>query len=249
MPAPKFLDKLLNVPNFWFLLVIVLWLSFTAGWRPMALPDEGRYTGIAWEMYLNQDLLIPTLNGLPYFHKPPLFYWITTLGYALMGANYWALRLAPLLASGILVLVFFRFLMTHTTAHLAKYSVLILASQTFYFGASQFANLDLLVACLISITILSGYHTVCLIETKKNYRWILLLTYLSAALGVLAKGFIGCALPAIILLIWLIYLKKLTLLYKLISFWGLVLFLVISVPWFYYIPMKKRKMECEDKDM
>ena len=49
----------------------------TAWLRPLLLPDEGRYAGVAWEMLRSGDWLTPTLNGLPYFHKPPLFYWLT----------------------------------------------------------------------------------------------------------------------------------------------------------------------------
>ena len=49
----------------------------TAWLRPLTLPDEGRYVGVAWEMLRSGDWLTPTLDGLPFFHKPPLFYWIT----------------------------------------------------------------------------------------------------------------------------------------------------------------------------
>ena len=57
--------------------LILLWLAATVWLRPLALPDEGRYVGVAWEMMRSGDWLTPTLDGLPFFHKPPLFYWIT----------------------------------------------------------------------------------------------------------------------------------------------------------------------------
>ncbi len=56
-----------------------LWL------RPLALPDEGRYVGVAWEMVRSGHWLVPTLDGLPYFHKPPLFYWITATSLSWFG--------------------------------------------------------------------------------------------------------------------------------------------------------------------
>jgi 4-amino-4-deoxy-L-arabinose transferase-like glycosyltransferase len=59
------------------LLAAFSWLACTAWLRPLALPDEGRYVGVAWEMVRSGDWITPTLNGLPYFHKPPLFYWLT----------------------------------------------------------------------------------------------------------------------------------------------------------------------------
>src|SRR5262245_20162004 len=57
------------------LAALALWLVATAGLRPLLLPDEGRYAGVAREM-LRGDGLVPTLDGLPFFHKPPLFYWL-----------------------------------------------------------------------------------------------------------------------------------------------------------------------------
>ena len=77
---------------------IVLWISATAWARPLALPDEGRHVGVAWEMMRSGDWLTPTLNGLPFFHKPPLFYWITAGSMSLFGLNEMAARAAPIQA-------------------------------------------------------------------------------------------------------------------------------------------------------
>src|SRR4051794_21568336 len=51
---------------------ILAWLAATAWARPLWLPDEGRYVGVAWEMLRSGDWLTPRLDGLPFFHKPPL---------------------------------------------------------------------------------------------------------------------------------------------------------------------------------
>jgi 4-amino-4-deoxy-L-arabinose transferase-like glycosyltransferase len=40
-------------------------------------PDEGRYAGLAREMAATGDWVTPRLNGIKYFEKPPLRYWIT----------------------------------------------------------------------------------------------------------------------------------------------------------------------------
>ena len=59
----------------------------TAWMRPLMLPDEGRYVGVAWEMLRSGDWLTPTLNGLPFFHKPPLFYWLDIAAMHVFGQN------------------------------------------------------------------------------------------------------------------------------------------------------------------
>ena len=79
--------------------LLFLWLVATSWARFLSLPDEGRYVGVAWEMVRSGDWLTPTLNGLPYFHKPPLFYWLTAVSLSLFGTIEWAARLASCLGA------------------------------------------------------------------------------------------------------------------------------------------------------
>src|SRR5882762_4045158 len=72
--------------------IAALWFGITLGLRPLAIPDEGRYVGVAWEMLRSGDWAVPTLNGLPFFHKPPLFYWITAGSMSLFGLHEEAAR-------------------------------------------------------------------------------------------------------------------------------------------------------------
>jgi len=128
------------------------WLALLAWPRPLMLPDEGRYVGVAWEMMRSGDWLVPTLNGLPYFHKPPLFYWVTAAAMSVFGPGDWAARTAPLLgawAGAMAVFLFVRRWWGESTARLTL--VVLLAQPLFYIGG-QFANLDMLVAGCITWT-------------------------------------------------------------------------------------------------
>ena len=87
----------LSAPAF-VLGALALWLLASIAWRPLLLPDEGRYAGVAWEMLVG-DGLTPTLDGLPFFHKPPLSYWVAMGAMKLFGAQPWAARLAPALGA------------------------------------------------------------------------------------------------------------------------------------------------------
>src|SRR3954470_18984158 len=61
--------------------------------RPLANPDEGRYSEISREMALSGDWVTPRLNGVKYFEKPPLQYWATALAFEAFGLNEPAARL------------------------------------------------------------------------------------------------------------------------------------------------------------
>jgi 4-amino-4-deoxy-L-arabinose transferase-like glycosyltransferase len=82
-------------------LVVVVTALFS---RPLLPVDETRYATVAWEMWTRGDFLVPYLNGEPYSHKPPLFFWLIHAGWWLLGVSEWVLRaVSPLLAGGILL--------------------------------------------------------------------------------------------------------------------------------------------------
>ncbi|WP_291271560.1 glycosyltransferase family 39 protein [Geothrix sp.] len=71
--------------------------------RPLWEPDEGRYAEIPREMLAAGDWLTPRLNGVLYFEKPPLQYWLSALSMKLFGLNGAAARLPLALASGLMI--------------------------------------------------------------------------------------------------------------------------------------------------
>lgn len=61
-------------------------------------PDEGRFAQIGREMMASGNFLVPRLNGIEQFYKPPLVYWIHAVGYRLLGVSEWTARLPSALA-------------------------------------------------------------------------------------------------------------------------------------------------------
>ncbi|MCX6936134.1 MAG: hypothetical protein NTZ01_08125, partial [Verrucomicrobia bacterium] len=61
-------------------------------------PDEGRFAQIGREMAAGGDYLVPKLNGIEQFYKPPFVYWITAAGYRLFGISEWTARLPSALS-------------------------------------------------------------------------------------------------------------------------------------------------------
>lgn len=219
-------------------LLALAWLALTIWVRPLALPDEGRYVSVAWEMLSSGNLLYPTLDGLPFFHKPPLFYWITAGSLGVFGPSEWAARVAPLLGAGIAAFTLYDFALRQKGPTVARWSLLVLVTQPFFFGGAQFANLDMLVGGLIAGATLLAGEAALSAERGDSYKGRLASAYLLAALGVLAKGLIGAALPGLALVAWLAWNGRLGLLGKLLWLPGLVLFLAVSAPWFVAMQMR-----------
>jgi 4-amino-4-deoxy-L-arabinose transferase-like glycosyltransferase len=83
------------------LLVVALAAALLApglGRAPFDDPGEGQHAEIAREM-LGGSWLTPRLNGVRYFDKPPLLYWLTGISFSLFGLTEGAARLAPLLGA------------------------------------------------------------------------------------------------------------------------------------------------------
>ena len=220
------------------LALMLAWLAATAWMRPLMLPDEGRYATVAWEMLRSGDWLIPTLNGLPFFHKPPLFYWITGAALSVLGPTEMAARAASLAGATLGALSLYLFTRRWCGPQAARRALWVLLVQPLFYVGGQFANLDMLVAGCITATILALAHAALCFEQGQPHRRALLLAYGLAALGVLAKGLIGVVIPTMVIGLWLVLRWRWRTVVALLSLPGLALFLLVAGPWF--VAMQQR---------
>ncbi len=214
-------------------LLLLAWLAASAWLRPLTLPDEGRYVGVAFEMLRSGDWLTPKLNGMPFFHKPPLLYWLNAAGLGLFGLHEAAARLGPLLGALAAGLALYLFLRRWAGHSMARLGLVALAVQPLYFVGAQFSNMDMLVAGCISASILAGAHALLCAQAALAHRRFVLLAYALAALGVLAKGLIGVVIPAAVLLGWLVWRRQWRGLLSLLWWPGPLLLLAMAAPWFW----------------
>ncbi|HEY9164021.1 MAG TPA: phospholipid carrier-dependent glycosyltransferase [Magnetovibrio sp.] len=89
-------------------LITLIWCALMLAalvFRPLLPIDETRYLTVAWEMWTNDNFLVPHLNGELYSHKPPLLFWLMKLGWMIFGVSeVWGRLVAPLFGLGALVL-------------------------------------------------------------------------------------------------------------------------------------------------
>lgn len=214
-------------------LVVFALLAAIAGWRPLLLPDEGRYVGVAWGMLASGDWLTPTLSGLPYFHKPPLFYWLTAGAMGLFGPNGVTERMAPLLGATLGAVAMHRLLAVRGGAGQANAMLAVLLSLPLFAIGAQYANLDMLVAGLITATICTAAEAAFRHADGRSVAWHVVATWALAGLGLLAKGLIGFVLPGLVLLVWLSLERRWAALRALVlAPAGWLAFAGVAAPWF-----------------
>lgn len=200
------------------------------GSRALFVPDEGRYAEIAREMVSLGDYITPHLDGIKYFEKPILYYWLMAAAIKIAGLSLWSIRSinAGLALLGCLITYFVgRKLFDRSTGLLAS---LILSTSTLYFMLAHMISLDLTVTFFLSTSLfafLLGCYTPIGIK-RRLYIWC---TFASAALAVLTKGLIGIVFPIMIIGTWVTLLNEWRLLKNLYLPSGLFIFLLITVPW------------------
>ena len=85
-------------------LLFAVLLSGSGSWG-LTESSEARYAEIAREMVTTGDYLHPSLLGIHHYHKPPVTYQLTALGYQIFGVNEFGARF--FLAVALLLQVFF----------------------------------------------------------------------------------------------------------------------------------------------
>jgi 4-amino-4-deoxy-L-arabinose transferase-like glycosyltransferase len=210
--------------------LLTLLFGFALGSRSLWSPDEGRYAEIPREMVTSGDYLTPRLNGVKYFEKPPLVYWIESASIRLLNQNEWALRL-PLaltaLAGCIAIYVAGRNLFNRRTGLLAAG---ILATSPLYYTLARTLTLDMTLSVLLGMGLLAFLMGVREPPGPRR-RWLLWAFYAITALAVLTKGLVGILLPGLIIFCWVLLINDWRLLTKIYLPSGMAIFLVIAVPW------------------
>ena len=198
--------------------------------RPLALPDEGRYGEIGRWMLQSGDFLAPRLNGLPFFHKPPLLHWLQSGAFALWGVSAWSARLAPACSAGLMLLGLYLSVRQAEGETRARHAMLILGSSLGFLIGGQYVNHDMLVEAWISTAI--WCLGAAFMQGDRPDTRLALAGFAASALGVMSKGLIGIVLPGMVLLAWLLYTGQSRKILALPWLRGLAVFGAIALPWF-----------------
>src|ERR1700704_2843906 len=90
--------------------LLVLAALITPMQRDLFVGDETKYGQVVREMRATGAFFLPTLNGTPFTHKPPLHFWaVDLLTYVLGVYSTWAFVLPSLLSFVLLLFLVARF--------------------------------------------------------------------------------------------------------------------------------------------
>jgi hypothetical protein len=215
----------------WQPLALVLFacasLLLFLGTRGLNEPDEGRYAEIGREMVASGDWLVPHLNGIPHFQKPPLLYWATATSISVFGVNEWAARLPSALAAlGVVALTYAigRMLFDQKTGIAAA---LILLSSLEFFVAGRLLTPDMMMTFWItaSIACLVRYGT----GGGRVWAW---LYFVAMGLGFMTKGPMGFVVPVAAGIAWQLSRRRSEQPLRLPWLLGVLLMLAIGLSWF-----------------
>jgi 4-amino-4-deoxy-L-arabinose transferase-like glycosyltransferase len=205
--------------------------------RPLANPDEGRYSEISREMAASGDWITPRLNGIKYFEKPPLQYWASAISIKLFGANEYAARLYVALA-GFATLALVGWLARRLwDADTALASIIALACSPYFMALGGIVTLDMGLTLWTTATLFAFLAAEHVRERPRAQRLWMLCAWAAMALAVLSKGLIGIVFAGAAVFLVMVLRRDGRVIDRLHLIPGLAVFFAIAAPWFIAVSM------------
>ena len=247
-----------HIPHRWrtssLALIVSFWAILQIGglFSPGLLDDvDSVYIQIAREMLQRHDFVTPTIDGIRFFDKPPLMYWMAAGSMRLFGIHDWAARLP--LALGVLALLLAVYALgirfysrpTHNAQlppsaqdRAGLYAALAMATCIGPYIYTRFYIPDILIALWMTLAV--HFFLIALDRAKASPPTTKLspsaqdpmLGFAAVtALNLLTKGLIGIVFPLAFAILYLAFTRQLKLLRKLHLIPATVVFLAIAAPW------------------
>ncbi len=221
-----------NYYIFGVLLFFILVYLLPLGVRPLMVPDETRYAEIPREMVASGNWVAPRFNGLKYYEKPIMGYWVHALSQKAFGETNFAVRLPSALATGLVAFLMFTMLSTalgrqDVRVYLAP---LIFLSSFGIFGMGTIAILDNVLNFFLSSGVVLFY--LASEQDRRSAIERLLLVLAGAAVGCafMTKGFLAFVVPVITVIPYLVWQRRIKDILRMLI-WPALAVVAVSLPW------------------
>ncbi len=210
----------------WILFLLAAILVFrTLGLNGLEDWDEAIYASVARQIYLTGDLVHLSLNGDPYFNKPPLFMALTSLSYAAFGVDEFSARFVSAVFGVLDIMLAYLLIRRLFGGVEASLTVVLLLSTLRYLRIIQHGRMESMVAFFIILAVYA------LARLREGGIWVYVFAAASA-LGVLTKGAMGL-MPLFIAAPFIAIYKpsrEHLSIKRVVA--GAIVFLAIALPWY-----------------
>ncbi len=213
--------------------IVILLYFFQLGQAPFVDPPEGLHANIAQEMNAKGDWLTPHMNGVRYFDKPPLLYWLMGGSFGLMGTSEWAARGWSALFAVATALLTAWLGMRIGSKRLGLIAGLIVAVNFEFFVFGRLVKQDILFIFFILLS-----FAFFIVYYQDGIRTALIGCYASLGATVLAKDILGVIGPVVVFILFLVLIRERNLSARWLSWAGLAAFAVIAFPWYLLMELK-----------
>lgn len=208
------------------------------------IDDEGIRSIVALEMKLRGNYILPTMNGVNYYSKPPLFNWILILFFESAGVwNEWVARIPTVISTLGLGGIIYYYLHKRYTPNFAFLNALAFVTcGRMLFWDSMLGLIDV----TYSLVTFAAFMSVFVFFEKRKFLTLFAVSYFLSAIAFLLKGLPTVLFQGFTLGIWFLYKREFKRLFYWQHFVGALAF-VIPVGLYYilyfqyYTPMGAMK--------
>jgi len=214
--------------------LVVVWLVLHLGclFTPGLLDDvDSIYIEVAREMVQRHDYVTPYVDGVRFFDKPPLMYWMAAGSMKVFGPYDWAARLPlSLLVLGLFLSVYAlgRRLFGERGGF---YAALAMATSLGPYLFTRFYIPDILNALWMTLGVHLFLVAMDCVHERRSARWPAWGFAVVMALNLLTKGLIGVIFPVGFVVFYALFTKQVRSLLKLNVVSSLAIFAVLALPW------------------
>ena len=191
--------------------------------------NESFYAETPREMIEANDWLNPTFDYHERLNKPPLSYWVVGASYKLFGISETAERLPIVLGAIVMVAIAYGLGRFVFSPQAGMFAAIGLAASPRFLMFSRRIIIDVYLAMFMSLALL----LFVLAEKQPNRRRLFLtLMYACLGLAVITKGPVAIALPAVVLIVYLLFYRRLRSLRDMMLPIGIIVIALIVLPWY-----------------
>ena len=220
-----------RVPFVLALLAVGLMYLLGLGAAPFLDPPEGFHAAIAQTVRLSGDWITLRMDGVRYFDKPPLLYWLISASFGVAGPTEAAARVWPALAAIGVAAVTARIGVILGGPRVGLLAGLIVAANMGMFVFGREVKPDL-VFILFIVLAYAGF-----IVAYRGGRGGLVLFYGSLGLATLTKDVLGAVGPlaVVALFLWLTRERPYS---TWAPWWGLAILVGVALPWYLAVELR-----------